>query len=300
MTGSGCLFLLLTCCAGASPSPIVPGEPAVVLVRAYESGSWQVQETEQFQVCVQSGFEEAQRIACLCERLLGETRQAWLADDDSAQDWRPKCQIILHPNMNSYLAAVGPGGASTVGSALVERRHGRIISRRIDLCATARGGPLMSLPHELTHVVLSDRFATVDPPRWADEGLAVLADPPEKQARHANELNKAIRGAALFRLPELMAQSGDACRLRPDVFYAQSTSLVNFLVMRGTRGQFLDFLMRVEKEGYDEALRGVYAMDGVAALEKLWHRKVTAGDAAPTVDALVEDEAKTIAARKRS
>lgn len=300
MTGSSCLFLLLTCCAGASPATGAPAEAPVVFVKAYESGSWHVQETEQFQVCVQSGFQEAEQIARLCEQLLTETRMSWLDDADSAATWRPKCQIILHPNKTSYLAAVGPGGGLTVGSALVERRQGQIISRRIDLCATARGGPLSSLPHEMTHIVLSDRFAAADPPRWADEGLAVMADPPDRKARHASELNQAIRGDALFRLPELLAQSGDACMARPALFYAQSTSLVDFLVTRGTRSQFLDFLTRADEEGYDAALRGEYAIDGVAGLEKLWHRQVASGDATPTVDSLVEDEAEAITTLKRS
>ena len=33
------------------------------------------------------------------------------------------------------------------------------------------------LPHEVTHVVLADLFTTQQIPRWADEGMAVLAEP---------------------------------------------------------------------------------------------------------------------------
>lgn len=271
----------------------------VALGRAYRSGSWQVQETEQFQICVQADEARAADIARACEQILSETCAAWF-DDVKPVSWRPRCQVIIHPNKTSYLAAVGPAGGSTVGSALVERRDGRVVSRRIDLCTATRGGALSALPHEMTHVVLSDHFAAADPPRWADEGIAVLADPRDKRDRHAGELARAIRTRTLFRLPELMSDVDNASATRADVFYAQSTSLVEFLIARGTRGQFLEFLTRAANDGYDAALRELYAIDGVAALEKLWHREVTSREAAPTIDSLVEDDVETTSSAKRS
>jgi len=305
MTGSTCLFLLLTCCAGASPTPltqsaVVESAPTVDLGRAYRAGSWQVQESEHFHVCVQSSETQASEIARACEVVLAETRVAWFDDEVEPLRWRPRCQIIVHSNKSSYLAAVGSGGAATVGSALVERREGKVISRRIDLCATTRGGALSALPHEMTHVVLSDRFTNADPPRWADEGLAVLADPPLKQERHAGDLELAIRERALFRLPELMSDAGNASSLRPGVFYAQSTSLVEFLVACGTRIQFLEFLTLASETGYDRALREVYEIDGIATLEKLWHRNVTSPEATSSVDSLVEDKLEVMSSLNRS
>lgn len=305
MTGASCLFLLLTCCAGASPTPltqnaVVESVPTVELGRSYRSGSWQVQESENFHVCIQSNKMQASEIARVCEVVLAQTKTARFSDDTEPLRWRPRCQIVIHPNKTSYLAAVGAGGAATVGSAIVERREGRVISRRIDLCATTRGGALSALPHEMTHVVLSDRFPNADPPRWADEGLAVLADPPLKQARHAKELETAIRDRALFRLPELMSDAGQASVQRPGVFYAQSTSLVEFLVARGTRIQFLDFLTVASEAGYDRALRKVYEIDGMATLEALWHRNITSPAAMPTVDSLVEDKLEVTSRLNRS
>ena len=37
------------------------------------------------------------------------------------------------------------------------------------------------LPHEVTHVVLADLFTVQQIPRWADEGIAVLAEPRAEQ-----------------------------------------------------------------------------------------------------------------------
>ena len=36
------------------------------------------------------------------------------------------------------------------------------------------------LGHELTHVILADRFPTKQIPRWADEGIAVLSEPASR------------------------------------------------------------------------------------------------------------------------
>ncbi len=49
------------------------------------------------------------------------------------------------------------------------------------------------LPHEVTHVVLADLFTTQQIPRWADEGIAVLAEPNAEQEIRAAELQEPLR-----------------------------------------------------------------------------------------------------------
>ena len=73
------------------------------------------------------------------ERLKSELADNWLGH--AAQDadaWSPKCDIILHATLTSYLRAV-PGGEQTVGSSLIEAERGKVATRRIDIRADKRG-----------------------------------------------------------------------------------------------------------------------------------------------------------------
>ena len=57
---------------------------------------------------------------------------------------------------------------------------------------------------------------------------------------------------------------------RVPAFYGQSASLTAFLAQRAQPSQFIEFLRQSESLGYDLALQQVYAIEGVAHLERLW------------------------------
>ena len=46
----------------------------------------------------------------------------------------------------------------------------------------------------MTHVVLADLLNGRQPPRWADEGMAILADTRDKQLLHERDLTAAVAG----------------------------------------------------------------------------------------------------------
>src|SRR6185369_15416037 len=102
------------------------------------------------------------------ESLRTELKSKWLPGSCS-EGWKPKCEIVLHSKRPSYTAAVGRGSERTVGSSAVTVDKGRIVGRRIDLVAEDVDYFTAALPHELTHVVLRDRFVSAAMPRWADE-----------------------------------------------------------------------------------------------------------------------------------
>ena len=65
-----------------------------------------------------------------------------------------------------------------------------------------------ALSHELTHVVLADRFAGRQPPRWFDEGIATLADSTEKRALHHRDCCAAVRSGTFLRLVDVFRFDG--------------------------------------------------------------------------------------------
>jgi hypothetical protein len=204
-----------------------------------------------------------------CIALRRKLQAAWF-DDQQPSPWRPRCEVVVHSRRASYLAAVGRGGAQTMGSSLTETSRGRIVRRRIDLLVDETGA-VPALAHELTHVLLADRFDG-GVQRRADEGLALLADTPRKQTLHHRDLAYALRTGTTLRVAELLSFERPAAPEQIGVFYGQSLSLVRFFMTRSDRRRLTSFLVSSQNHGYDRALRDVYHIDGVAHLERLWRR----------------------------
>jgi hypothetical protein len=131
-----------------------------------------------------------------------------------------------------------------------------------------------ALAHELTHVILADAFSDREIPRWADEGMAVLADPHAKRSLHLQDLQAARSTNATFRVVEILTMADYPQPERTAAFYGQSVSLVKFLVERGTPEQFVRFLRQATDQGYELALRETYKIDGVRDLETRWLREL--------------------------
>ena len=152
--------------------------------------------------------------------------------------------------------------------------NGRVLSRRIDL-RLDRPDPLgRVLPHELTHVVLADVISRENLPRWADEGMAMLADPEDKRDAHHRDFISALHRGAALRLPALLTMDGYPPLQQTAVFYGQSLSLVEFLIKRKGPLALQQFLLRTAKEGYQRALHETYGIRDAHELERLWLAEV--------------------------
>lgn len=236
-----------------------------------QQGHWFVVETANFQICCDGSASPAKQLARHSESWRNQLNAAWLGESAPAS-WNPKCQIVLHSSQLSYVAAVGRGSERTVGSSLVKVINGRIATRHIDLLGAGTNYLSAALPHELTHVVLRDRFTSSVVPRWADEGMAMLADTVAKQERHAWDLKQALASGTTFRAAELLAVDDYPASNRFGVFYSESVSLTRFLVSRTGPEQFVKFLERANETGYDTALREYYEIAGVGELDRHWRQ----------------------------
>jgi hypothetical protein len=257
--------------------------------KCYKSGNWCVAETENFQACTTDSETAAQQLAQAAEKLRADLREKWLDESpdgaEAKSHWTPKCQIVLHPNQASYVAAAGRGSEHTVGSSLVGVEHDQIKSRRIDLVGSRADFLTAALPHELTHVVLKDRFVSTAIPRWADEGAAILADTDAKQARHRSDLNDAMHRHTTFVAANLVTMDDYPGPDRMGAFYGESASLTKFLVDRGKPARFLDFVELAAANGYDAALRQCYDISSVDELDRQWRLYVSSPTVAKSSDA---------------
>ena len=155
-------------------------------------------------------------------------------------------------------------GFSTMGVS-----GGQIVTRRVNLRADHPQMLAAILPHEVTHVVLADVFTEQQIPRWADEGMAVLAEPATEQAGRASDLNAPLAEQRLFKLSQLMSIDYPESK-HWNLFYAQSVSLTQFLVGQGTPSQFVAFIKNAQRNGPETAVREVYKFDGLDDLDSRW------------------------------
>lgn len=198
----------------------------------------------------------------LCEK--------WLERADAAKPWSPPCEVILHRDRASYMKAVGEAGQTTGGSTLVRMGKEGIESRRIDLMADARSKPLETLAHEIVHVIFAQRFSDAVPPKWAEEGAALLADTATKRAAHYRDLQHAMKTGTAFPMNQLVSSTDYPQPHRFPAFYGQSLALVEHLVNQSEPGEFLEFVKLSMEVGHEKALSDVYQIETIAELETQW------------------------------
>jgi hypothetical protein len=145
------------------------------------------------------------------------------------------------------------------------------MSRRIDLLTADTHDDLRALPHELVHILFADVFPKTPPPKWAEEGLALLMDSSEKQSRHLGDLKLALRSGSLLPLGQLLSDADYPGDSRRAVFYAQSLSLAEYLTQLDSPRQFMRFAGLSADRGFERGLATVYGINTVE-LDSSWRK----------------------------
>ncbi len=218
--------------------------------------SW-VAHSANFRIYWCTSETKIRELAAACERLAAGARQRWLGDAHPAA-WTPACEVVVHADTDAYVACVGPGSQTTSGCSTIGLDSGRVVLRRIDLRADALDWNTESLPHELMHVVLADRFSQQRISPWADEGIAMLAESPEKLKRRLGELRRAASHNAIYSLGDLLNVRSRPQPAYRDAFNGQSVALVGLLLDWGTPAQCLDFVAASQDKDWQSALHEVY------------------------------------------
>ena len=127
-----------------------------------------------------------------------------------------------------------------------------------------------TIAHELAHVVINQ--VTFNPysslPTWLSEGLAMYAE-GELEPEYTSYLSRAVAEGSLLSVRSLSSPFS-AYAEESHLSYAQSYSLVEFLVSSHGQGKMLE-LLKTFKQGssYDGALEKAYGFD-MDGLDSLW------------------------------
>ena len=181
--------------------------------------------------------------------------------------WSVKCDVFLYPTPAEYQQKTR-FAADSWGFADLEIGEGKVWMRRLDLRSDNAARVMNVAIHELTHVVLADRFAFRQIPRWADEGIALNSEPASRQDDMRGWLAAEIRQGRGFSLAQLMSmRQYPQDKHLGDLFYAQSGSLIEFLLTQNsdTEEGVLRFVENTQ-QNLDKPVSGV----SLAKLEVEW------------------------------
>ena len=229
---------------------------------------WQVVETAHFRIFHRQDRDFGERVAQVAESTRAAMFKKWFGHD--GVEWDPICEVIMHPDTASY-TQMTPAPGTSPGHSQIKFESGRVLSRRMDMRVDGPNVLETVLPHETTHVVLAGMFGDKLPPRWADEGIAVLAEPIEKIEEHRRNLHK--HRQELFGLKELMELQDYPPPRKVSAFYAQSVALCEFLTAERDTKTLTEFVKDGIRHGYETALQRHYNLT-FPQLEERWTQKV--------------------------
>ena len=237
-----------------------------------DSGGWSVTQTRNFSIHHRVSADLAQRVARASEQARTAAFLRWFGE--VRPPWQPRCEIYIYPSAASFHRATGvPETVPAVSTTRCDA--GRVLSRRIELCHAAAHLLDAILPHEVTHIVLADHFGGSLPP-WANEGIAVLVEPRARVQLHLRNLPYYRQQERLFSVGRLIQFRGYPSTQQMGPFYAQSASLVEFLMRQKGPESLVQFLRDAPSVGYETAIRRHYGC-GFDELNGRWLHFAFAG-----------------------
>lgn len=240
---------------------------------------WTVAETPHFRIFHKESKETAERIARIAETTRLEMFQKWFGN--GGEKWEPICELILHPDANSYTHMTGVSANSPGHSRIESDPSGRVVSRRMDVRTDVKGWDDAVLPHEATHVVFAGQFEGKHVPRWADEGTAVLSEPEEKIELHRRNMRKLAKEQGPYGLKAFMELEEYPHSKYIGLFYAQSVTVTEFLVKKKGAMTFTAFVRHGVKAGdWETAAKKQYGMT-LAELDAEWKTEALTEKSAP-------------------
>lgn len=265
--GPGLMLLLLS---SAHADTVNSADQPTLVHLAGTTNGWSVAQSENFRILHKDSAALAEQVAQTAEKTRAAMFDKWFGK--TPERWAPRCDIWLYPSAAEYSRATGvpapmPGHSTTHGEGQ------RITARRIDLRCDYAGLLTALLPHEVTHVVIADRFGEKGAPPWANEGMAVLSEPRDRMAKHWANLPRYSREGKLCSAAQLVRAAEYPAPAQMGSFYAQSVLLVDFLVAQKGARTFMQFVSDIPQSGYAAALEQHYGWS-IAQMEQHWLRRV--------------------------
>lgn len=127
-----------------------------------------------------------------------------------------------------------------------------------------------TLPHEMTHIIFREFVGErTDLPLWLDEGIACSQEKTSLGNRMA--FAKTMINQNNYLKFDHLFEIRDSALIVPYTFYAESASIIIFLIKEHGGDNFLDFCRKLrDAEPWKKALLGVYHFFNFEEMERAW------------------------------
>ena len=242
--------------------------PLILRYVAADANGWSMAETRNFRIWHYHSRKVVEKAARSAEDARTAALTRWFTE--AGDDWRPRCDLYLYSAPADFSRFSGVP-ETVPGVATTRCDNGRVVSRRIDLCIAAEYCFEAVLPHEVTHSVLAGSFPDNPLSIWANEGIAVLSEPRSRIDLHLRKLPEYREQDQLYTVRQLfhLGEYPEPRSLGP--FYAQSVSLVEFLVKEKDAQTVTEFLRDGLSDGYEKSLQKHYGWT-FKELESRWRQ----------------------------
>jgi len=182
--------------------------------------------------------------------------------------WKGKCPIYVYRDKKAYRAASGQAEWSG-GGISVKTAGGKLVSQKISTFQTAPKMLNNILPHELAHLVFMSALKyTKKCPLVIHEGVAVFNELAFRRSYYAGVLRTRLKTESTIPLKELFAMKKYPAK--PDLFYAQGASIVQYLIEARGAEEFYRFGQTLGKLGLAKALKKHYGFKDLEEMERYW------------------------------
>lgn len=254
----GILALLMPILCAADPPP----------VSKYSCRGWEVVESANFRV-FQVGSPLSDERMQEIEQYRARTQEKWVSSS-LRRSWSPKCDVYVYPTPASFEKQTRQS-AEMLALTSLEVGEGRVWRRGVSIRGDLDREFSAVLKHEITHVLLADVFSDYPIPAWLDEGIAVAEERSERRQTLHGQLLDALevkRHEKLDRLFGLTQFPPD--QDRADLIYAQSASLVEYLLTLKDPQAVIQFAKACRSETTTSALRRHFGFQTVEEAENAW------------------------------
>ncbi len=176
--------------------------------------------------------------------------------------WENRAKIYLYQDNASYIKDTQRAAWSGAMVSIKTRTIKTYIGQSIFFDSI--------LPHEMTHIIFREFIGgRNDLPLWLDEGIASSQEKSNLASRMTTAKD-IINQNNYLKFDNLFVVK-DYILIVPNIFYAESASIIVFLIREYGNEKFLDFCRRLrDKEPWKQALLETYRFSNFEEMEGAW------------------------------
>lgn len=175
--------------------------------------------------------------------------------------WDNRCKIFLYPDPKKYL--------DTTGSISWSRGSVQVVKKEISTYINQEMFFGVILPHEIGHIIFREFVGFKNKlPLWLDEGVACMQ---EKGSAERLVTAQYLVKMGLYTHLEEFTQIQDSSVIIPFIFYSEAASIIDFLIKKYGRDQFVQFCRWLrDDQDLVQALKSTYKFNNLGELEQAW------------------------------